>query len=90
VLDGQCLWRRRLIDEDMELVMNVKSRHVYPRVLCHSKQCSFSWISTFITLGPYLPRNDYKPHFKTCAVISSSKQLVYGNATVSDADAGEE
>mmetsp|Transcript_18338 Transcript_18338/g.51387 ORF Transcript_18338/g.51387 Transcript_18338/m.51387 type:complete len:487 (+) Transcript_18338:244-1704(+) len=70
-----------ILEEDLELVMNTRSRQLYPRALCHSKQCSFTWMNAFITLGPYLPRNDYKPHFKSCAVVNSGTQVMYGNAT---------
>mmetsp|Transcript_5139 Transcript_5139/g.9344 ORF Transcript_5139/g.9344 Transcript_5139/m.9344 type:complete len:517 (-) Transcript_5139:207-1757(-) len=69
------------LEEDIEVVINTKSRQMYPRALCHSKQCAFTWASTLMNLSPYLPRNDYRPHFKTCAIVSSSKQLVYLNAT---------
>jgi len=67
--------------DDMELVTNLKSRQLYPRQLCHSKQCGFSWVTAFTSLGPYLPKSDYRPHFRSCAVVSSSKQLVYGNTS---------
>jgi len=69
------------LEEDIELVINTKSRQLYPRALCHSKQCAFTWATTLMNLGGYLPHTDYRPHFKTCAVINSSKQLVYANIT---------
>jgi len=56
--------------------MSAKGAKKYSRTLCRTQACSQTWDSQLASILPFLPREDYRPRYKTCAVVSSGKQLV--------------
>ena len=69
-------------DEDVDLIVSAKSMKKYPRVLCRTKACALTWAVSLSGVTPFLPRENWKPAYKTCAVVSSSKHILDGyNAT---------
>ena len=79
VTDEQ-IGRNGRFEKSLEHVMNLKSIRKYPNTLCQTKACQNSWSSQFEALKSHLPRVDFRDRFTSCAVVSSSKSIVY-NAT---------
>ena len=65
-------------DEDVELVVSAKSTKKYPRVLCRTKACALTWAVSLSGVTPFLPRESWRPSYKTCAIVSSSKHVLKG------------
>ena len=79
----------RIQAPDTEVFISSRGARRYPHLLCRTKACSATWISQLTQLAPYLPKESYKPSYKTCAVVSSGKTLLHVNGTVRREGHGE-
>eukprot|EP00899_Mesostigma_viride_P027277 jgi/Mesvir1/7734/Mv11678-RA.1 len=61
------------LEPDVELMVNAKGAKKYTKALCHSRACMQAWTSALAFVTPLLPREDYRPRFRSCAVVSSGK-----------------
>ena len=68
--------KRAKLDPSHELHMNTKSTRQYVADLCTREKCN-SWVYQMAVLNPHLPREDVDFRYKTCAVVSSARALVF-------------
>ena len=68
--------KRAKLDPSVEIHMNTKSTRHYVSDLCTREKCN-SWVYQMAVLNPHLPREDVEFRYKTCAVVSSARALVY-------------
>eukprot|EP00241_Pyramimonas_parkeae_P023087 CAMPEP_0114313842 /NCGR_PEP_ID=MMETSP0059-20121206/21391_1 /TAXON_ID=36894 /ORGANISM="Pyramimonas parkeae, Strain CCMP726" /LENGTH=287 /DNA_ID=CAMNT_0001438745 /DNA_START=346 /DNA_END=1206 /DNA_ORIENTATION=+ len=63
-------------DPDVDLMMTSRASKRYGRMLCRTPACVATWESASSQLAPFLPKEDLRPKYPSCAVVSSAQQLV--------------
>ena len=67
---------RGKFDPDVDLMVTARSLKRYSKQLCRSPACVASWEAASSQLGPFLPKEEPRLQFKSCAVVSSAQQMV--------------
>ncbi|KAK3265077.1 hypothetical protein CYMTET_26220 [Cymbomonas tetramitiformis] len=63
-------------EDDVELMMGSHSGKKYAKHLCRTQACASQWELQVAQLAGFLPREDLRSQYHTCAVVSSAKSMV--------------